>query len=540
MMEIKYIFCIGGVVSSIGKGITAAAIGRILKARGLRVLIQKFDPYLNVDPGTMSPYQHGEVFVTSDGAETDLDLGHYERFIDTDLGRACNVTAGQVYSTVIEKERRGDYLGGTVQVIPHITDEIKRRMLFLSEDDADVIIIEVGGTVGDIESLPFLEAARQLRRTVGPENALTVHVTFLPQISATGELKTKPTQHSTRELRGIGIQPQVIVARTDHAVSAEVLEKLALFCDVEPRAVIPLQTTDLLYAVPLELEDAGLGEYIADYFGFVQEPRLDEWRAMVAHMQNSRSESAPELNIGIIGKYVELQDAYYSVKEALAHAASKLGFRLSLQWINSGYLEGQQNYPEGLEGLDGIIVPGGFGPRAVEGMVLAADYAMSRELPYLGLCLGMQAMCISHARSRLGLAHANSTEFDELTPHPVIDLMPEQEKITDMGGTMRLGHYPCVLKPGTNAALAYGAETIHERHRHRFEFNNAYREAFEQSGMQFSGTSPDGLLVEIAELCGHPFMLGTQFHPEFQSRPNIPHPLFLAFGAAVGRRRQSG
>ena len=538
MVETKYIFCIGGVVSSIGKGVTAAAIGCLLKARGKRVLIQKLDPYLNVDPGTMSPYQHGEVFVTADGAETDLDLGHYERFIDTELHRECNVTAGQVYSSVIEKERRGDYLGRTIQVIPHITDEIKRRIVQLGEGNVDVIIVEVGGTVGDIEGLPFLEAVRQLRRSVGPRNALTVHVTFLPYISATGELKTKPTQHSTRELRGIGIQPQVIIARTDHPVSQEVVEKISLFCDVEPRAVIPLPTTDLLYKVPLDLEFAGLGDYIADYFGFANQPELGDWRALVARMKRSQR-AANELHIGVVGKYVELQDAYISVKAALTHAVSALGFRLQLSWINSGQLEEDADYRRRLLGLDGIVVPGGFGPRAIEGMVLTAEYAMTNDVPYLGLCLGMQTMCIGFARSLLGYEGANSSEFDEATPHPIIDLMPDQENIRDLGGTMRLGHYPCELLPGSLAARAYGAAaSVNERHRHRFEFNNAYRESFERGGISFSGVSPDGRLVEIAELSRHPFMLGTQFHPEFQSRPNAPHPLFLAFARAACAGRQ--
>ncbi|MCY4008263.1 MAG: CTP synthase [Anaerolineaceae bacterium] len=534
----KFILCIGGVVSSIGKGVTAAAIGRLLKARGKRVLIQKLDPYLNVDPGTMSPYQHGEVFVTADGAETDLDLGHYERFTDTELRRECNVTAGQVYSSVIEKERRGDYLGRTIQVIPHITDEIQRRIMQLRKHDVDVIIVEIGGTVGDIEGLPFLEAVRQLRRSVGQENVLTIHVTFLPFIQATGELKTKPTQHSTRELRGIGIQPQVIVARTDHPVSQEVIEKISLFCDVDPKAVIPLPTTDLLYEVPLVLEYAGLGRYIADYFGFNEEPDLSDWRSLVARMRKTQH-ATNELNIGVVGKYVELHDAYISVKAALTHAVSQIGCRLNLHWINSGQLEKDPDYRQKLMELDGIIVPGGFGPRGVEGMILAAEVALEEQIPYLGLCLGMQTMCVAFARQRLALEGANSTEFDEATPYPIIDLMPDQTRVTDLGGTMRLGHFPCQLIPGTRAAAAYGEENpILERHRHRFEFNNAFRELFQQGGMVFSGISPNGHLIEIAEGKDHPFMLGTQFHPEFQSRPDAAHPLFLAFVEAARAVRQ--
>ena len=538
MTQTKFIFCIGGVVSSIGKGVTAAAIGRLLKARGKRVLIQKLDPYLNVDPGTMSPYQHGEVFVTADGAETDLDLGHYERFTDTELRRECNVTAGQVYSSVIEKERRGDYLGRTIQVIPHITDEIQRRIMQLAKENVDVIIVEIGGTVGDIEGLPFLEAVRQLRRGVGPENALTIHVTFLPYISATGELKTKPTQHSTRELRGIGIQPQVIIARTDHPVSKEVVEKISLFCDVDKRAVIPLPTTDLLYEVPLVLEYAGLGNYISDYFGFLEPPNLTDWHNLVSRMRRTQN-AANSLNIGVVGKYVELHDAYISVRAALTHAVSEIGLQLNLKWINSGQLEKDPDYRQSLSGLDGIVVPGGFGPRAIEGMILSAEYALKNQIPYLGLCLGMQTMCIGFARSSLSLDAANSTEFDEATPYPVIDLMPDQESISDMGGTMRLGHYPCQLLPGSRTAKAYGdAYIIQERHRHRFEFNNSFREIFQQGGMVFSGISPNGRLVEVVELRDHPFMIGTQFHPEFQSRPDAAHPLFLAFTQAARELRQ--
>ncbi len=524
----KYIFCTGGVVSSVGKGVTAAAIGRILKARGLKVAIQKLDPYLNVDPGTMSPYQHGEVFVTADGAETDLDLGHYERFIDEHLNRTCNVTAGRVYMNVLEKERRGDYLGGTIQVIPHITNEIKRCIaLVAKETNADVVIVEVGGTVGDIEGQPFLEAIRQMRHGIGRNDALFIHVTFLPHIGATGELKTKPTQHSVRELRSMGIQPQVIIARSDHEVEKDLCSKIALFCDVDQEAVIPLVTTDLLYGVPLVLEDAGLGEYLVEALGLPRrKPALSEWRQMTARMRELKDDHHDTVRIGIVGKYVELHDAYMSVKEALFHAASAQNHRLEIEWIYSGDLEKDRGW-DVLETVDGIIVPGGFGYRGIEGKILAARYARERRVPYLGLCLGMQTMCIEFARNVLGYEDANSSEFETTTEHPVIDLMYEQRGVTDMGGTMRLGVYPCRLAAGSKAAAAYGnADCIEERHRHRFEFNNEYRDAFADGGMVFSGLSPDGQLVEIAEIQDHPFMVGSQFHPEFLSRPNAPHPLF--------------
>ncbi|GIL13586.1 MAG: CTP synthase [Chloroflexota bacterium] len=535
MPKPKYIFCTGGVVSSVGKGVTAAAIGRILKARGLRVAIQKLDPYLNVDPGTMSPYQHGEVFVTADGAETDLDLGHYERFIDENLNRTCNVTAGQVYGYVIDKERRGDFLGGTIQVIPHITNEIKRRIALVGkENNADVVIVEVGGTVGDIEGQPFLEAIRQMRMSMARNDSLCVHVTFLPYIGATGELKTKPTQHSVRDLRSIGIQPNVIIARTDHPVSKDVTDKIALFCDVDEEAVIPLQTTDLLYEVPLTLEDAGLGDYLVEQLQLgAGKPDLDKWRSMTRQMRAAQE----PIRIAVVGKYVELHDAYMSVKEALFHAASAQNRRLEIEWIYSGDLEKEKSWDR-LASADGIVVPGGFGYRGVEGKILAARFARERKVPYLGLCLGMQVMCIEFARDVLNLEGANSSEFDN-TEYPVIDLMLEQRGITDMGGTMRLGLYPCHLLPGSAAARAYqGVSEVQERHRHRFEFNNAYRTAFERSGMIFSGLSPEGELVEIAELKEHPFMVGSQFHPEFLSRPNLPHPLFMALiRAAVEHAR---
>jgi CTP synthase len=522
----KYIFCTGGVVSSVGKGVTAAAIGRILKARGVRVAIQKLDPYLNVDPGTMSPYQHGEVFVTVDGAETDLDLGHYERFTDENLDQTCNVTSGQIYAEVIRKERRGDFLGGTIQVIPHITNEIKRRIALVGKKaDPDVVIVEVGGTVGDIEGQPFLEALRQLRTDVGRDQTLYVHVTFLPYIGATGELKTKPTQHSVRELRSIGIQPQVIIARTDHPVSQEIVDKIALFCDVEQRAVIPLETTDNIYDVPLVLEDAGLGDYVVEQLGLqTTRLQLDAWRDLVARMRQIDD----PLQIAIVGKYVELRDAYISVKEALTHATVAANRKLEVVWIYSGDLEKRKNW-EQLETVHGIVVPGGFGYRGIEGKVLAAEFARTHNVPYLGLCLGMQVMCIELARNVLGLEDANSTEFDNACDHPIIDLMPDQHAVADLGGTMRLGTYPCALVPGTQAAAAYDTGQVNERHRHRFEFNNKYREQFTAAGACFSGLSPDERLVEIMEVPGHPFMLGSQFHPEFQSRPNHPHPLFRDF-----------
>ena len=526
----KYIFCTGGVVSSVGKGVTAGSIGRILKSRGISVSIQKLDPYINVDPGTMSPYQHGEVYVLEDGAETDLDLGHYERLIDENLTRASNVTTGQVYAEVIAKERRGDYLGGTIQVIPHITNEIKHRIgLVAKESGADVVIVEVGGTVGDIEGLPFLEAIRQMRKDVGRENTLYIHLTLLPYISSTGELKTKPTQHSVRELRGIGIQPDAIVCRSDYPLSKEVKEKIALFCDVELRAVIPLITMESIYEVPLVLEETGLGDFIVERLGLpANEPDLDEWRALVEEIKRPKE----KVHIGMVGKYIELQDAYISVREALYHAGVHNGCDVQIHWINAEDLEKGCGL-ERLDQVDGIVVPGGFGYRGIEGKIVAARYAREHKVPYLGLCLGMQVMVIELARHALGSDEPNSTEFDIATKHPVIDLMPEQRDISDMGGTMRLGVYPCRLVSGTKAAVAYGKEMIGERHRHRFEFNNDYRDLLTGAGLVISGLSPDGRLVEIVELADHPWMVGSQFHPEFKSRPNRPHPLFCAFLAAA-------
>lgn len=530
-MAVKYIFLTGGVVSSVGKGVTTAAIGRLLKQRGFRVSIQKLDPYINVDPGTMSPYQHGEVYVLDDGAETDLDLGHYERFIDASLNRVCNVTTGQIYSEVIAQERRGDYLGGTIQVIPHITNEIKRRIQMVPRSmDAEIVLVEVGGTVGDIESLPFLEALRQMRSDIGRENTLYVHATWLPHIGATGELKTKPTQHSVRELRGIGIQPDVIVARSDYPVGEELRSKIALFCDVEARAVIPLTTTPVLYEVPLMLERERLGDFILDRLGLETpaEPDWSNWEELVSREHSAR----PKVKVALVGKYVELQDAYMSVREAVRHAALAVGVEAEILWLHSAELEKGKGWQE-LRSADGVIVPGGFGSRGIEGKIEAAHYARVERVPYLGLCLGMQVMVIDFAREVLDSEDANSTEFDRSTPHPVIDLMPDQREIADMGGTMRLGLYPCELQPGTRAAAAYGEAAVEERHRHRFEFKNTYREILGDHGMVFSGISPDGRLVEIAELADHPFMVGSQFHPEFLSRPERPHPLFKAFMQAV-------
>ena len=535
----RYIFCTGGVVSSVGKGVTAAAVGRILKARGLKVAVQKLDPYLNVDPGTMSPYQHGEVFVTADGAETDLDLGHYERFIDVDLSRHSNVTAGQVYTSVIDKERRGDYLGGTIQVVPHITNEIKRRIVAVGkQNNADVVLVEVGGTVGDIEGLPFLEAIRQMRMSLPREQTLSMHVTWLPWIAATKELKTKPTQRSVREMQGIGIQPQVIIARADHPMNGDVIEKISLFCDVPEQAIVPLQTIDWLYELPLILERQGLGNYLVNQLGLESgPPALDDWAEMLRLM---KSATRP-LRIAVVGKYVELQDAYMSVREALLHACSAEMRKPEVEWLYSGDLERGKGL-DVMQSVDGIIVPGGFGERGVEGKVLAAKYARENKVPYLGLCLGMQVMCIEFARNVIGLDDANSTEFAVNTANPVIDLMQEQRGIEDMGGTMRLGLYPCQLAQDSHSGRAWNSVgEIQERHRHRFEFNNRYREAFAAHGMQFSGMSPDGRLVEIAELRDHPFMAGSQFHPEFLSRPNRPHPLFLSFvrAAKVHENRRS-
>ena len=533
-MTVKYIFFTGGVVSSVGKGVTAAAIGRLLKERGFAVAAQKLDPYINVDPGTMSPYQHGEVYVLDDGAETDLDLGHYERFIDTSLNRVCNITTGQVYADVIAKERRGDYLGGTIQVIPHITNEIKRRIVLVAKTTgAEIVLVEVGGTVGDIESLPFLEALRQMRSDVGRENTLYIHVTWLPHIGATDELKTKPTQHSVRELRSIGISPDMIVARSDQPVDEDLRDKIALFCDVEREAVVPMVTTQVLYEVPLIIERAGVGDYIIKRLGLEarSQPDWSDWERLVAKVRQPK----PTVNIALVGKYVELHDAYMSVREALKHAGLALDCEVEIQWVHSADLEKGRGW-EMVHSADGILVPGGFGSRGTEGKMDAVRYARENKVPYFGLCLGMQLMVVDFARFILGNEEPNSTEFDRGTPYPVIDLMPDQRGVVDMGGTMRLGLYPCALQPDTIAYEAYGKPLVHERHRHRFELNNSFRELLQTNGMRFSGLSPDGRLVEIAELVEHPFMVGTQFHPEFLSRPNRPHPLFVAFVKAARQR----
>jgi CTP synthase len=525
----KYIFVTGGVVSSVGKGISVASIGKILKSRGMSVSVQKLDPYLNVDPGTMSPYQHGEVFVTQDGAETDLDLGHYERFIGVELTQASNVTSGQVYSAVIAQERRGDFLGGTIQVVPHVTNEIKRRIRKVAEiSQAEIVIIEVGGTVGDIEGQPFLEAIRQMRKDEGRDNVLYIHVTFLPHIAATDELKTKPTQHSVNELRRIGIQPDVILCRSDKEISEGIKDKISLFCDVDKEAVIPLVTSETIYEVPLLLEDAGLGEFVARRLGLRGEKtNLEQWRDMVDRLKAPKE----PVIIGLVGKYVGLWDAYYSVREALCHAALAHNRAVKMEWLDSEQLDGMAD--DKLRQVQGIIVPGGFGYRGIEGMIRAAKFARERKIPYLGLCLGMQIMVIEFGRHVFHTDKVNSTEFDASSAYPVIDLLPEQHDVEQKGGTMRLGTYPCYLVSGTVAARAYGTEVVYERHRHRYEFNNHFRQPLGEAGLVPSGLSPDQSLVEIAELRDHPWMLACQFHPEFKSRPDCPHPLFSGFiGAA--------
>jgi CTP synthase len=531
----KYIFVTGGVVSSVGKGITTASLGRMIKNRGASISIMKLDPYLNVDPGTMSPYQHGECFVTDDGAETDLDLGHYERFIDENLSKASNVTTGQLYSSVIAKERRGDYLGGTIQVIPHITNEIKERIQLASrQHESDVVIVEVGGTVGDIEGQAYIEAIRQMRRDVGRANSLYIHVTLLPQLGATGEMKTKPTQQSVRELRSFGIQPDIIVCRADSEIPADVRDKIALFCDVDPQAVIGMPTAETIYEVPLMLEESGLGRYVAHHFGLPLEPDLARWGSMVQHIKADK----PTIRIGLVGKYVELHDAYISVTESLMHAGLHHNVDIDVVWINSETATGPEMERE-LRKVSGVVVPGGFGPRGIEGKVQAVQFARERGIPYLGLCYGLHMAVIEVARNLLGLEGANSTEIDPQTPHPVIDLMPGQLGV-DMGGTMRLGLWPCQLRDGTKAATAYGNDMVQERHRHRFEVNNDYREQLESVGLIVSGASPDNHLAEIMEYTDHPFFVGVQFHPELRSRPNRPHPLFLDFIDASIRTTPEG
>ncbi|OIJ21814.1 CTP synthase [Anaerobacillus alkalidiazotrophicus] len=522
----KYIFVTGGVVSSLGKGITAASLGRLLKNRGLKVFIQKFDPYINVDPGTMSPYQHGEVFVTDDGAETDLDLGHYERFIDINLSKNSNVTTGKIYSTVLRKERRGDYLGGTVQVIPHITNEIKERVFRAGkETNADVVITEIGGTVGDIESLPFLEAIRQIKSDVGVSNVMYIHCTLIPYLAAAGEMKSKPTQHSVKELRSLGIQPNVIVVRTERPVPDDMKDKIALFCDIDKNAVIEARDAETLYEVPLDLQRQKLDQYVCEFLKLeCNEADMTEWNALVDRVKNLSEKTT----IALVGKYVALQDAYLSVAESLRHAGYAFDADVDIKWINSEEVTAQ-NVGELLQGVDGILVPGGFGDRGIEGKIEAIKFARENNVPFLGICLGMQLASVEFARNVLGLEGANSAELNPETKYPVIDLLPEQKDVEDLGGTLRLGLYPCKLKEGSKAYEAYEDQVVYERHRHRYEFNNEYREQMEKAGFKFSGTSPDGRLVEIVELEDHPYFLASQFHPEFVSRPTRPQPLFREF-----------
>ena len=529
----KFVFITGGVVSSIGKGIVAASLGRLLKSRNYSVSILKLDPYINVDPGTMSPYQHGEVFVTEDGAETDLDLGHYERFTDTSMSRLNSVTTGSIYQAVINKERRGAYMGGTVQVIPHITNEIKERIHRVAKDtNPDVVITEIGGTVGDIESLPFLEAIRQFRKDVGRSNAVYMHVTLIPWIRAAGEMKTKPTQHSVKELRSIGIQPDVLVCRCDRTLQLGIKEKLSAFCDVPVESVVTSQDANSIYEVPLNLEKEGLAQQTLNLLQLEpRKPELHQWQTLVERMNSPRN----QIEIAIVGKYIQLSDAYLSVVEALGHAAIAVGSEIKLHWVSAEDIElhGPERY---LDGINGILVPGGFGIRGVDGKVSTIEYARKHKIPFLGLCLGMQCSVIEWARNIAHLEGANSSEFDANSANPVINLLPEQQDIVDLGGTMRLGLYPCRLKPDTLAFSLYQQEVVYERHRHRYEFNNAYRNLFLETGYEISGTSPDGRLVEIIELAEHPFFIASQFHPEFRSRPNSSHPLFLGFIKAILKR----
>ena len=522
----KYIFVTGGVVSSLGKGIVAASVGRVLKNRGLKVTLQKFDPYLNVDPGTMSPYQHGEVFVTEDGAETDLDLGHYERFIDVNLGQYSNVTAGRVYSSIIEKERRGDYLGGTVQVIPHVTNEIKSRVLLAGESsDADVVITEIGGTTGDIESLPFLEAIRQIRSDLGRENVCYIHCTLLPYIKAAGELKTKPTQQSVKELRGLGIQPDIIVVRNELALTDELRAKISLFCDIPKQNVIESRDVSNLYQLPLNLKEQKIDDIVLKHFNLTaKEADMEEWTSLVERVDNLKD----EVRIALVGKYVELHDAYISVVESLKHAGYKHNSKVKIDWIQSEDIT-EENVHEYLKEADGILVPGGFGDRGVEGKITTIKYARENKIPFFGICLGMQLAAVEFARNVCGLTGAHSSELDPNTPYPIINLLPDQENVVEMGGTLRLGSYPCTLTEGSQAHKEYGEINITERHRHRYEFNNFYRERLTNKGLVLSGVSPDGRLVEIVELPEHPWFVAGQFHPEFKSRPEKAHPLFAGF-----------
>lgn len=532
----KHVFVTGGVTSSLGKGITSASLGRLLEARGLRVTLQKLDPYINVDPGTMNPFEHGEVFVTDDGGETDLDLGHYERYTGVHLRRDSNVTTGSIYQSVIRKERRGDYLGATVQVIPHITNEIKARVRKLGQnDDVDVVITEVGGTVGDIESLPFLEAIRQIRKDVGAANTCYIHVTLVPYLATSDELKTKPTQHSVAELRSHGILPEVIVVRSDRPIDDSARRKISLFCDVEPDAVISVVDVPNIYGVPLALNEAGLDAVVCRELGLETEaPDLEAWRTMVDRMEGAYK----PVTIGLVGKYVELPDAYLSVVESLRHSAAANGAKVDIRWIPAEEIEGLLASTH-LDDLDGILVPGGFGIRGIEGKIEAIRHARERNVPFLGLCLGLQCAVIEYSRNVLGLAGAHSTEFDPTSRHPVIDLMEDQADVEDLGGTMRLGIYPAKLIAGSLTEELYDEPVIYERHRHRWEVNNRYRNELESAGLVFSGLSPDDRLVEIIELPSHPFFVASQFHPEFKSRPDDPHPLFMGFVAAALERRRS-
>ena len=522
-MSTKFVFVTGGVVSGLGKGICAASLGRLLKQRGVRVRNQKFDPYINVDPGTMSPYQHGEVFVTEDGAETDLDLGHYERFVDEDLGGNSSVSSGKIYWSVLNRERRGDYLGATVQIIPHITDEIKRRIYAMAEEDVDVVISEIGGTVGDIESQPFLEAIRQVASERPHGDVVFIHVPLIVQIPGSGELKSKPTQHSVKELLSLGIQPDVLVCRCDAPITEDIRRKIALFCNVEPDCVIQNTTASTLYEVPLLMAREGLDEVVCRKLGLItHQPDLREWSAMVRREKSAHR----HVRIALVGKYTKLHDAYLSVVESLHHAATANDAVMDIRWVESDELT-EENVAQTLEGCDGVLVPGGFGDRGIEGMITAIRYAREHQVPFLGICLGMQMAVVEFARHVLGMADANSSEFSSTTAHPVIDLMPDQAGVTDKGGTMRLGRYPCVLAEGSKSRKLYGAAEISERHRHRYEFNNDFREAVEAAGLHAAGLSPDGRLVEIVELPEHPWFVGAQFHPEFKSRPDRPHPLFF-------------
>ena len=536
MRKTKFIFVTGGVLSSLGKGLAAASIGCLLESRGLKVTHQKLDPYINVDPGTMNPFQHGEVFVTDDGAETDLDLGHYERFTSATLGKANNLTTGQVYYSVIKKERRGEYLGGTVQVIPHITNEIK-DYIHKAAEGADVAIVEVGGTVGDIESLPFLEAVRQFRNEVGRENAIFIHLTWVPYIKTAGEVKTKPTQHSVAALREIGIQPDILLCRAENLLSQEIKAKISLFCNVEIEAVFTARDASHIYEVPLNFNEEGVDQKIVNLLNiWTGQPHLEGWRDMVERLKNPHH----EVSIAIVGKYVNLVDSYKSLSEALVHGGIANDSRVHLRYVDSERVE-DEGMDRLLDGIDGILVPGGFGQRGIEGMIRAAEHARRNRVPFFGICLGMQMAVVEYARNVCGLERANSTEFDEKTPHPVIDLLPEQRHITDRGATMRLGSYPCVLENSSFAFDAYGTKEIHERHRHRYEFNNTYRDILVKNGLFISGTSPGGHLVEIAEVRDHPWFLGCQFHPEFKSRPLKPHPLFVKFiEASLANRLRKG